>query len=454
MSVTMTSTARQSAAIVLALIVLLATLLVTPSALEASGIDTIRFATFNASLNRSEPGQALSDLSQPFDPAQPVSGVNLRRQQAANVAEIIQRVRPEVLLINEFDYVDGPITGNALTTHFQNNYLSIGHNGAEPITYPYVFVAPSNTGIHSGFDLNNNGAVVATPLAPGYGDDALGFGEFPGKFGMAVFSQHPIDYEAARTFQRFLWKDMPGALLPTYPESWPVPELRGEPWYTGAELDVLPLSSKSHWDIPIQVGEETVHFLTSHPTPPVFDSAEDRNGKRNHDEIRLWADYVTPGAGDYIYDDGGTFGGLEAGASFVIAGDQNSDPRDGDSVPGAIQQLLDNPRVNAHPIPSSEGAKEASALQGRINDAHRSNARWDTADFADGAPGNLRADYVLPSRDLRILDSAVFWPEQADPLFRLVGVFDPFWLPVGGFPSSDHRLVWVDVFVPGSQAPT
>ena len=49
-------------------------------------------------------GQALSDLSQPFDPAEPDLALRARRAQAAAVAEIIQRARPEVLLINEFDY--------------------------------------------------------------------------------------------------------------------------------------------------------------------------------------------------------------------------------------------------------------------------------------------------------------------------------------------------------------
>ena len=73
---------------------------------------------------------------------------------------------------------------------------------------------------------------------------------------------------------------------------------------------------------------------------------------------------------------------------------------------------------------------------------------FDTADFADSAPGNLRADYVLPSRSMRIVGSGVFWPLASDPLFRLVGVFTPT-LP-GGFPSSDHRMVWVDVTVAGS----
>ena len=130
------------------------------------------------------------------------------------------------------------------------------------------------------------------------------------------------------------------------------------------------LSSKSHWDVPIDIGGTTVHFLVSHPTPPVFDeppAGVDFNGRRNFDEIRLWADYVTPGAGGYIYDDDGGTGGLKPGEQFVIAGDQNSDPLDGDSIPGSIQQLLDNPRINTSVTPESPGAAQQGALQGGAN---------------------------------------------------------------------------------------
>lgn len=200
------------------------------------------------------------------------------------------------------------------------------------------------------------------------------------------------------------------------------------------------LSSKSHWDVPIRIGGRTVHFLTSHPTPPVFDGEEDRNGTRNHDEIRFWADYIVPGARSaYIYDDRGGRGGLKAGDQFVIAGDQNSDPRDGDSIPGAIQQLTKSARINNSVVPSSGGAWEASWLQGGVNLTHRSPARQDTADFAE-PPGNVRADYVLPSRDIAIVKAQVFWPPAANPLSRLTGTFP--------FPSSDHRLVWIDARLP------
>jgi hypothetical protein len=397
--------------------------------------DTVRFATFNASLNRNSAGQALADLSVPGN------------AQADAVAEIIQRTRPDILLINEFDYVaptaahpDGP-----LVDAFRDNYLALTHNGTEPIDYPYSFVAPSNTGVASGFDLNNNGTTVTTPGAPGYGDDALGFGNFEGQFGLVVYSRHPILTDDVRTFQTFLWKDMPGARLPDDPGT-----TADADWYSAEELAIFRLPSKSHWDVPIDIDGTTIHFLVSHPTPPVFDGPEDRNGTRNADEIRLWADYITPGpTSAYIYDDAGVYGGLEPGARFVIAGDQNSDPLDGDSIPGSAQQLLDHPLVNSKVTPASEGGTYWGAIQDALNIEHETDPSQDTADFCDtpvappcSGPGNLRADYVLPAKALRITDAGIFWPTADDPLVYLTGAGFPV-------PSSDHRLVWVDVTVPG-----
>lgn len=362
----------------------------------------VRFATFNASLNRTAEGELATDLA---------DGENA---QAQNVAETIQRTRPDVLLVNEFDYAPGN------EDLFRENYLEVSQNGAEPMDYPYAYIAPSNTGIPSGVDLNRDGTVDGA-------DDAFGFGFFPGQYGMVVYSRYPIDADAVRTFQTFRWADMPGNLMPTE-------------FYSQEAQEVLRLSSKSHWDVPVEVGNKTVHVLAAHPTPPTFDGPEDRNGRRNHDEIRFWADYVgSPKESAYIYDDEGERGGLKPGERFVVVGDYNADPRDGDSVNGAIDQLLDHRRINTTVTPASEGGVEQAFLQGGVNLEHRGDPAFDTADFSD-PPGNLRVDYVLPSRSLRIDDAGVFWPTSDDPLFRLVGTYP--------FPTSDHRLVWVDVRLP------
>jgi len=372
---------------------------------ERGGPQDVRFATFNASLNRAAEGELLTDLSTPDD------------EQAQKVAEVIQRNRPDVLLINEFDYVAGGAAADA----FRDNYLEVGQNGAEPIDYPHAYTAPVNTGVPTGFDLNRDGSTDGP-------DDAHGFGDFEGQYGMLVLSKHPIDTDGVRTFRNFLWKDMPGATLPSDPAT---PD-EGD-WYSDEILDVLRLSSKSHWDLPIEIGGRTVHFLTAHPTPPSFDGEEDRNGTRNHDEIRFWADYVTPGKGDYIYDDDGVRGGLDPRERFVIAGDYNADPHDGDSVDAAATQLLDAPRVR-DTRPGSVGAVVAGRQEGGANDDHVGPAWLDTADFAAESPGNLRVDYVLPSRGLIPRGGGVFWPVPGTELARLND-------------ASDHHLVRVDLLV-------
>ena len=119
----------------------------------------------------------------------------------------------------------------------------------------------------------------------------------------------------------------------------------------------------------------------------------------------------------------------------------NADPVDGGSVPGAISQLLEHPKVDASFIPTSRGASEASKVQGGANNAQKGRAEHDTADFDDRSVGNLRADYVLPSKVLTILGGGVFWPASSDPLARLVVM-----TPTAA--SSDHRLVYLDVKAP------
>lgn len=368
---------------------------------------TLRVATFNASLFRSAQGKLITDLESGED------------AQARRVAELLQRVRPDVVLINEFDQDD---EGRAAQL-FSERYLSVSQNGAEPLQMGHWYVPTSNTGQPSNLDLDQSGEVVTTPGTQAYGNDSYGFGVFPGQYGMVLYSRFPLG-DDVRTFQRLVWSDMPDNLLPTT-------------WYSSEAAATLRLSSKNHVDVTLDLGDGRVlHVLASHPTPPSFDGPEDRNGRRNHDEIRFWKDYITGGEqAAYIRDDQGTRGGSGEEAMFVILGDLNSDPLDGDSLHEGIVGLLEHPRVT-DPLPASEGAVTAATRDGGANVEHDGAAKHDTADFSDGRVGNLRVDYVLPSSNLTVEESGVFWPEPDAPDAELASV-------------SDHHLVWVDVTVSG-----
>ncbi|MDF2176765.1 endonuclease/exonuclease/phosphatase family protein [Aliiglaciecola sp. CAU 1673] len=328
--------------------------------------------------------------------------------QIRNTAEIIQRVRPDIVLLNEFDYHADPQKG---VLAFVKNYLQHSQNNAEPIDYPYFYIAPVNTGVDSGVDLSGDG------IASGTGDDAFGYGVYPGQYGMVLLSRYPIDKENVRTFQYFLWKDMPGNLMQT------VVHQDGRPWYGEQARQVMRLSSKSHWDIPVKVNGKTIHVLASHPTPPVFDGPEDRNGKRNHDEVRFWVDYLSAGEqAAYLYDDKGQRGGI-SGETFVIVGDLNSNPVEGNAHKEAISALIGHEKVAGDFIPTSEG--------GELHSPDNPRGKSHTAGW------RMRADYVLPSKaGWDIHSGGVFWPKEGEELYRLVKDRQS---------SSDHRLVWMDL---------
>ncbi len=366
----------------------------------------IKIATFNVSMEGSnylEKGQKIPSADKLQNLLQ-----NDDNQQIRNIAEILQRVRPDIVLLNEFDYIADADKG---VKAFIKRYLNQSQNGAEPIDYPYFHIGPVNTGVPSPYDLDHDG------VASGVGGDAWGFGFYPGQYGMVVLSRYPIDDEHIRTFQLLKWSAMPNAQQPIDPAS-------NQPWYNTEQWQALRLSSKAHWDIPVNVDCEWLHVLAAHPTPPVFDGPEDRNGKRNHDEIRLWADYLTGGtAASYIVDDQGRQGGFSQNARFVLLGDMNSAPYATADQSGAVRQLIDHPLVNGSFVPTSQGGAEY------VPDVEESKSY--TASWKE------RADYVLPSKaGMKVLDGGVFWPEKASPLYRLIKDRSD---------SSDHRLVWLSV---------
>ena len=357
----------------------------TQDGVEANADRVIRFATFNAAMS----GKTADDL-----PARLARNDDAKLRK---IAEIIQRVRPDVLLINEFDYD----AQGQLAALFQENYLGVAQNQAEPIAFAHAYSPPVNTGLPTGLDLDGDGKTDG----PG---DAHGWGDYPGQYGMLLLSRFPLDLENIQTRQDQIWSWFPQSFYP-------------EDYYPDQADRVLRLSSKNHVMVPIVVeGQPAFSVLISHPTPPVFDGPEDRNGKRNFDEIGLTTQMVN-----------------DAQHPVVVLGDLNADPNDGESLPGAIDQLLTNPRIN-DPQPKSKGAAAKAAADAGNNAQHGSDPALDTADWHDHGSrgsGNLRVDYVLPTTQWQVIDAGVFWPTPDEPHHDLIT-------------ASDHRLVWVDLQLP------
>ncbi len=377
----------------------------------------LRVATFNVEDVRA------SDIA---DPSQP----RLRR-----IGAIIRDLKPNIIFVNEIAF-DGPGSPGFReedepglnAQRFADTFVNTAPDDASArgtIRYQ-SFMAPVNTGLHSGFDLDNDGSIVSTVPIPApsrsdgspprqtsedraYGGDCWGFGAFPGQYGMALLIDDRLEIvrDQIRTFRLLPWDYVPGAFRPRNAET-------NEPWYDAEEWAIFRLSSKSHWDIPVRLPNgEVLHLLCSHPTPPAFDGSEMRNQKRNHDEIRFWADYIDNAA--YIVDDKNQAGGLDADAHFVILGDLNADPQKGSAFKNPVQRnLLSNPRINGTITPASELG--ISGLEPS-----------DTAMF------KLRTDYVLPSRTLEVVRASI-WRSNPEPTDM------PF--------PSDHFPVWMDLRVP------
>lgn len=338
-----------------------------------------------------------------------------QHEQVLAAAKIIQTVRPDILVINEIDHDyrhPKDLAKNA--RRFVEAYLNQGEN---PIHYAHVFAAPCNTGILTGLDLNHDGLVADSSHigTREYGNDCFGYGEYPGQFSMAVLSKFPVDSVNVRTFQTFLWQDLPENHLP-------------QEYYSQEAKEMFRLSSKSHWDVPITVGEDQVHLFVSHPTPPVFDGEEDRNGRRNFDEIKFWVDYINNNSS--LYDDDGVSGGFGKQEPFIIAGDLNASPYDEATYDNitAAGQLLQHPHIqDTLPFTVSEGAVDENQPE------PVAEQKTYTAQFGSGR--RTRIDYVLPSQQLKIVDGGVFWPDsESDPHGHKLAE-----------QASDHRLVWIDV---------
>lgn len=341
-----------------------------PNALFAQ--DVLRVATWNPELSRKGPGLLVRDI---------LSG---KDAQVSHAIAHIENINPDVILLTGIDTDFDGHTARALAAAFTQA-------GAD---YPYVLSRISNAGLATGRDLNKNGIL-------GEQQDAQSFGAFHGQGGLALLSRLPIDVDGLRDFSTLLWRDLPDARLPNS-------------YFDAQDLDVLRLSSSSHWDVPITWGLESLNLLAFYATTPVFDGDEDRNGWRNADEIAFWRHYLD-----------GRIDRPAPTGPFIFLGDANLDPNDGGGHHADMQQLLSDPRLQ-DPQPRAQFAASIA------NDTHTGDAALDTADWDDPVPGNLRVDYVLPSAEFTVVATGVEWSNASNaegPLFR-------------------HGLVWVDLARP------
>ena len=335
--------------------------------------EPLDIAVFHTNLARKGPGLLLRDIRGNRDP------------QVQAVVAVIAHAAPDILLLLDVDYDHDLITLAALRD-------AVARAG---VLYPHIHALAPNRGLSTGLDLDGDGRT-------GSARDAQGYAEFAGQGGMAILSRYPVRADRVQDHSALLWRDLPGALL-TLPD--------GQPLLTPQAMAVQRLSTTGHWTVPITIGEQDLHLLAFHATPPVFDGPEDHNGRRNHDEARFWSLYLD-----------GRLAPPPQGR-FVLIGDSNMDPVDSEGRPDAMKALLADPRLQ-DPQPESAG--------GRLADGGgRGDPALHTASWPAPGPSGLRVDLVLPSADLTVLSAAVLWPEPGSPFADTVQA------------ASHHRLVSV-----------
>lgn len=351
---------------------MIATLLALWASLASA--EVLRIATWHADLSREGPGLLLQELS--TDP------------QASTLAaiKVIVALDADVLLITDIDWDAEGLTLAALAEKL----------AVAGLDYPYRLALRPNRGMATGLDLDGNHRWNEAA-------DAMGYGPYPGWGSMALLSRLPFaPAEEIRDFTALRWKDLPGAKLPGDLPA----DIRNR----------QRLASSGFWQVPVLLptgGRLTV--LAYHATPPL----DAMSKGRNHDETVFWLRLL---AGEIRE---GELAVLPPPSPFVILGDANADPVDGDADRAALLRLLSHPAVQD---PQPRGAHGRAREPGQKGDPALDTALYDF--------GGLRVDYVLPSADLVVTQSGVLWPGGEDPLAASLAK------------ASRHAPVWVEVALP------
>ena len=331
----------------------------------AAGADPLRIALWNADLSAPGPGLMLQRIAR-------------GGPQVDAVVAVIAAMDADVLVLGGLDH---DLRGEGLTAL----EARLAEAGAP---YPHRMALRPNSGMASGLDLDGNG-ITGEP------QDAQGYGRFAGQGAMAVLSRLPLG--EAVDYSAFLWADLPGNLMPPA-----APEVKA----------AQRLSSGGHWAVPVLLPDgRRLTLLTFYATPPVFDGPEDRNGRRNHDEVAFWLHLL---AGDLPF--------APPAPPFVLLGQTNLDPADGEGQREAVSALLHHPALQD---PAPRGSAK------RSDPGQTGDTALDTALYP--GLGGLRVEVILPSAELAVKGAAIVWPPPDDPLAPALEA------------ASRHRPLWVDL---------
>jgi hypothetical protein len=320
--------------------------------------EPLRLAFWHTELSRKGPGLLLADITK-------------GKPDVAAALATLTEARADILILAGIDHDHGLVTLTALRD-------ALGAGGGPD--YPHVHAPRPNTGHPTGLDLNGDGK-------RGGPQDAQGYGRFAGQEGLAVLSRHPLTLTADHS--TLLWRDMPDSLIIDH---------TGQEGAMAVGANIQRLASVAHVELAVTLPDQQVFtVMVFHAGPPVFDGPEDRNGRRNHDEVIFWKHRLD-----------GAFGPPPA-PPFALIGAANLDPGKGDGRSIAIQTLLQDPRLTDPPN-----------LRGKP-----------TVTWPDPGPGEMRVDYILPSQDLLIRASGILTARPG---------------------SSRHNLIWVDLEVHAATA--
>lgn len=336
--------------------------------------------------------------------------------QANAAAEILARFDADILEINEIQYDIAGVPNRGLPgaagSPAPGDFADDAQNGQRladrihaadnSVTYTDTLMLLGNSGFYfEGDDMD----VWSYTLR--------GWGEWEGRFATAVLSKYPILRDQVRVIADFEWENLPDNKIAQMHEE------------NGMTLPPhFPLFEKSLNIVPIDVDGVTLYLVLLHPTasPASFDPI---NPYRNFDELRaldLFLRGELPGVEP-----------LPEGALFVVSGDLNADPNDGDGIEGAVDAVVNNPSL-IKSYPRGAGSRgyyaQFNTFLGGCGNDDGETVSDPTTRF------QMQLDYQLPSVTLGApLRHEMFFPDYQTER-------EDFDLACYG---SDHRFLWMDV---------